>query len=444
MKHARLAYSLFAFVPAVVFAHSGSVLIEGSSPTAQVSGTPSNTGPVNVSPQVEKFFYGWRLCDQQKNTIDTGTWTTPIPPINGTWRSEISSSQGDLTHPCNDGRTHNFNRFYYTFTNTNRSITTDSFSTRWRGKNRQTGEIVTVDQNWQVRVIYPTISINSASLSENRVVVVTSALSDAKGKMSVSLVGSGQEATPSNPQLEIGPGTHSLAFNRLGIPRGNYFQLQANWLGNSESRYVYPWWKVQGYIRHTQYNTPSESACPEPLSTAWIIDNQCNFTQTTLRTKFLSQTLLNGSGRSVNHGILKFQKEQKCRNFCVRNEGVSPKIPCTASNGTFVDRYPEGANQSNAFLSATEITGSCNSNINGMSSAVWPNPVTMKDRQDQLRCGNQLLLAGSNTHTAHTRRVDDYCDACGADKIDNWSPVEHCSSNMVGDLGFFWTASDTQ
>ena len=62
---------------------------------------------------------------------------------------------------------------------------------------------------------------------------------------------------------------------------------------------------VLGTYRHSQYNSPQESACTGTPGTAWVINlGICTFTQTTLKSDFISQVGINGSGISQSYGGL--------------------------------------------------------------------------------------------------------------------------------------------
>jgi hypothetical protein len=57
-------------------------------------------------------------------------------------------------------------------------------------------------------------------------------------------------------------------------------------------------WRVPGVVRHTQYNTPVESMCAGTAKTAWIFNDACSFTQTTLDSQFFSQVKTKSSSRA--------------------------------------------------------------------------------------------------------------------------------------------------
>src|SRR5581483_11481999 len=109
-------------------------------------------------------------------------------------------------------------------------------------------------------------------------------------------------ASESNRQ----PGTYTYHFGRTSLTAGDYTTVTATWTipsgPVSGSKSVA--FKVLGTYRHSQYNTVQESQCTGAAAAAYITNNSCAFDPETLRSDFISQTNLNGSGQSINFGLV--------------------------------------------------------------------------------------------------------------------------------------------
>lgn len=201
------------------------------------------------------------------------------------------------------------------------------------------------------------------------------------------------------------------------MPEDIYTKIIATWklsTGDviSQDYLISPVWRVLGLVRHSQYNTPAETACSGLTQTAWVFDSNCNFTSTALNSKFAEQVYINGTGRSIQHGIIKYSK------LCSRD-------------------YPIGANVKNAFLLVDEITGSCNKAMTNNFQAAYPNP----KKSGSPDCGDTTVLVEELNGNKNIKEIQDYCPACkDGHHIDNYTDVEACSG-AVGDLGNFWTVN---
>jgi hypothetical protein len=214
--------------------------------------------------------------------------------------------------------------------------------------------------------------------------------------------------------------TITFSFNRPQLPIGQYTYVQANWniagSGTATST-ANDSFDVLGVYRHSQYNTPYESACTGSATTAWIITSGCTFTQTTLKSDFASQLFINGSGVSVANGTLHYY--------------------------TSCSNYPTGANSQNSFLQVSTITGSCNTAPRGgIDVAVYPNPPVSSPTW---QCGDLLEYVTSSDANQAQKSVQDYCPACNtgfngtSGHIDDYSSSTACSGHSVGDYGNFLT-----
>jgi hypothetical protein len=184
-------------------------------------------------------------------------------------------------------------------------------------------------------------------------------------------------------------------WNYSSIPAEVTFNLTRSWL-------------VLGMIRHSQYNTPHESACSASPQTAWVFNGGCTFTQVSLKSDFVSQTYINGTGVSLDNGILRYSTS------------------CT--------NYPSGANSQNSFLTVSSITGACNTTlVGGVSVATYPSP----NVGNPYGCGDNILLVTSSNTNEALKDVADYCPACSSQfygtngHIDDYSSSQACSGNAT-------------
>lgn len=154
------------------------------------------------------------------------------------------------------------------------------------------------------------IQITSANLAANTVAVAVSGPAGTSGTLDVIANGVNNHPQVTASGGALGPGQYTVAFNRPSMPADTYTTLTTRWNTGASpvsTTYTLPnVWLVLGMIRHSQYNTPSESACTGASQTAWTFNNSCTFTQVTLRTDFVSQTYINGTGKSVSHGVIKY------------------------------------------------------------------------------------------------------------------------------------------
>ena len=276
--------------------------------------------------------------------------------------------------------------------------------------------------SWSGKTYVVNAQITGADLENNQVNVTLSGPSGTSGTLEVIAIGvNNQPQVTYNGGAAVGPGSYNVAFNRPTWPADTYSSVKAIWnydpIPATATFNLTRAWLVLGLIRHSQYNTPYESACSGSPQAAWFFNTSCAFSQTSLKSDFVSQTYINGTGVSQSHGILKYSTS------------------CT--------NYPPGANSQNSFLTVSNITGACNSTMTGgVSVATYPSPKV----GNPYGCGdNALLVTSSNTNEA-VKDVVDYCPACSGGfngtngHIDDYSSSQACSGNGVGDLGNYWTA----
>ena len=267
-------------------------------------------------------------------------------------------------------------------------------------------------------------TVNSADLSANQISVTLTGASNNTGTLTITLVGSASNYSFQYGTTSIGPGTYTIPMNRPNIPADKYTSIRAAWslqagVNVSGSRSVL--WRVLGVIRHSQYNTPFESACTGSEISAWTIDvSSCQFTPISLRADFAGQVYVNGTGASQNYGVLKYTPGNS--NQCA---------------------YPSGSDDSNTFIRVQSITGSCNVPLDNTSVATYPNPVT---DTTTFGCGDNLSLITSSNGNQARKYPEDYCPSCNtgfnglSGHIDNYSTSQSCRAGVVGDYGNYWTA----
>lgn len=222
----------------------------------------------------------------------------------------------------------------------------------------------------------------------------------------------------------------SVRFDRLKIPKGSYSKLTTKWqtltyrFGEEPVQHTVVGtytptkpWNILGPTRFSQYNTPHESHCTGAPTVVWKVDSvdSCNFEQVPLKSDFLAQTLLNGTGRSESFGLVK--------------PGVATSVKKRCKG-----KFPDGANESNSYVQVSSVTGSCNKILQANKT------IAMNPYNPTFKCGNRFLLVStSGDVNKGTRTNQDSCPGCTDDHIDNYTDVEHCTSHDVGDLGVFWT-----
>jgi hypothetical protein len=148
-----------------------------------------------------------------------------------------------------------------------------------------------------------------------------------------------------------------------------------------------------GVTRFSQYNAPKESSCSAKQATAYVFTGagDCTYNYgVTLSAQFMSQTVINATGRSTQFGLIKPFNNTGLIRFC---------------------NYPDGGNQGNTFVQVSKIAGSCNTEFkDGTSLAVNPNPHT--DTTGTWNCGDQVALVSTNNTLDSVRIVQDACGRC--------------------------------
>jgi hypothetical protein len=247
-------------------------------------------------------------------------------------------------------------------------------------------------------------------------------------KLDVTIQGNGQY-----------PASDTVAFSRTSVPKGNYIEAKLRWTafdgasgtswGFESLPYVFQSaWRVLGIIKYTQYNTPDESACQGSPTMVWVVDDMasCNFTSTTMVSKFASQVNINGTGKSVLHGLVK--------------TGLATDLARRCRG-----KFPPGANLENTYLQVPSVTGSCNRPLTPYSVGATSSVATPPEYA--IACGRTMTLVNRTSgRTEGFRKRDDTCPLCstpvhGVDgHIDQYSSAVACSGHGVGDFGVYWTS----
>ncbi len=287
------------------------------------------------------------------------------------------------------------------------------------------------------------IYVTSADLKRNTFTVVTPA--EQQGTLALTPQGKNNfPRTVANEGQVLQGGNITMGLERYNIPGDRYSSLVAEWTPAAQvyttqvtissqnttvevkssttpirsAPYVLAVpWDVKGVVRYSQYNTPIESQCTGTPKEAYVVSAAtCQFDKTTFDSSFISQVYINGTGKSTQHGTIKY------------------------IGAVCKGKFPDGATKQNSFLKVPSVTGACNIALTGEKSlATYPNP-----RPNNQCSAGELLVNKANKNHA-TRQVDDYCPACSSGfngtegHTDAYSAVTACSGHAVGDLGNFWT-----
>ena len=212
----------------------------------------------------------------------------------------------------------------------------------------------------------------------------------------------------------------SIAEFPLGnLVTGQYTGATAQWtVGGTTAPGSYTKnFNVLGTWRHSQYNTPTESTCSGSSSSAYEVNvTTCAYQTGNLLSLFISQSWLNGSGKTIN-SYYGYQTEQNAQ-YCINNH----KLPADASGKSF------------AF--EPNIIPYCGSSYAlGTNTVAWNFSSTVT-----LNCGDQVLLVGYGASPGTVKTVTDRCGgACSNTQLDNYTTLPACNPHSFNDLGNFPT-----
>jgi hypothetical protein len=212
------------------------------------------------------------------------------------------------------------------------------------------------------------------------------------------------------------PGTYTDAFDISGLTAGvAYDTVEAVYVCggvNNVDDFSYNF-KILGNYRHSQYNTPHESdpTCQSGgTNSVCLTDNSCNYTTGSLFGTFNSQTWLNGSGYSINYGLIKPEA------YCP-SHGFPPPSAC---NGIHIYRK----NQT--------LTPACSGL--GLNNST----VARRASNPDLTCGNKVCIVGAGSGGSNLlKTVTDLCPGCTLTQLDNYTTNGACTG--IPDLGNFKT-----
>ncbi|MEJ2080311.1 MAG: IPT/TIG domain-containing protein [Acidobacteriota bacterium] len=247
----------------------------------------------------------------------------------------------------------------------------------------------------------PNVAVTKADIRTDEIEVLLSPSDEGSHALTVTLVGNSGDVSLYSG--EKGGGTYTFSFNRPNLPVGQYTSVRAEWatgspptLNGRDSAFY-----VLGTYRHSRYNTPHESSCVGTREPAFITDSQtCTAQSAQLKSDFISQAWLNGSGIADNFGPI--QDEGWC------------DIPPGGSQRTFRD--------------VSQIAAYCGQ-INNYTVAVNAN-------NQNLRCGDEVLILAS---TPVIKSVTDRCPGCAIAQLDNYTTQAACQPRSIGDFGTFRT-----
>ena len=219
------------------------------------------------------------------------------------------------------------------------------------------------------------------------------------------------------------------------IPMGGYSVAKAEWtvggLTVSDTKALAPAFKALGNYGHTRYNTPDEDECEEGQGHTYIWDNHCTYEEgDLLRSKFIEQAALNGSGRSKSYNAVQLEA------FCV-NPARDPAPPAAAAWPDY-PLYKPREPETWSFRRDATLFGACHDNKGALNDST----LAVNRKYTELRCGDSVLIVGVGTSGFLLKTITDYCPGCpteetGAEKprLDNYvTTTSACESNLVGDL----------
>lgn len=394
-------------------------------PPAVEWAVPSAAYAYVVLPNKVQMLQGWVEYNPSTcELVSSGAWSLDSEPENGvvTYTTEsFELGNGDCP-----GTTFPFAVINYTWTSTEESEKYDSFPATW------TSESFIQNEFFALALGGATATAVDLSIPTDTVSAFISGPADASGTLELAFNGTDGATSSTTTTQPYAPGSYSIGLDRTALTKDDYESLTVKWNASTPpvaTTYRQAGvWRVLGTVRYSQYNTPTESSCTSggPV-TVWVVDSleNCNFSEGTLNSTFVSQTQLNGTGESISYGYVKPAAATALRRYCA-------------------GQFPPGANNDNTFLQVDSVTGTCNTAVTADSSvAVYPSPY--RNAQAPLRCADKLQLVDSSNANFATRTVDDYCPACAGDfggtdgHIDSYTDNQACTAHDVNDLGNFWT-----
>ncbi|WP_374563852.1 hypothetical protein [Ideonella sp.] len=389
--------------------------------SSSVAPGPGANGPLanrtaTVMPNTATRLLGWVEYNRVDCTGVSGSWAVNTPPTRGTTSTEIvmrTLSNGDCP-----GVQFPFNFMVYTWTDADEKNLTDAFDATW------TSPSFTQPEHFDITRAH--VEVQSVDLvNTGDVVLNLFGPTGSTGTVTATFSGTPVSAAPQTTSTSFGPGSATVRIDRPALRKSVYNKLTVTWNLSPKALTTKHKpatnWNVLGVVRYSQYNTPYESACGATTSNVFVVDSLtgCNFTATTLRSRFARQVNLNGTGVSLTNGTLK--------------AGAATTL-ATSCDGHF----PPGATEDNSYLQVADVRGACNVPLTADSSLATA-------RHYGVPCNGPIeLVASDNTHFGGRVRHDT-CPACSGDfngtegHIDHYASAQACTSNSVGDLGNYWS-----
>jgi hypothetical protein len=409
-----------AAVPKQVPLASSSMRV-GSITVAYSGAPPLNADNSILLPQQKTFLAAYVAYNDACEEVSEGSWTDDTSPTYG--EPGYGTVTGHLINGDCADYTFTGAAIYYTWTNAATGAQTDSFSATWSGAG------ATVPQTFNLMLASVKIT-NTSNINDGAVVVTINAPADATGDVVVTFNGKKKTASQTATNLSSGDTTLDLAL--ADIDPDTYTSATATWTPKNtpinSAKYTLPKkWVYLRLIRYSQYNTPYENLCSGGDQAMYIFNRSgCSYVQGTLDSEFVSQTKINGTGSSIDYGLLK-------------------PLGATDAGSRCSGHLPPHASSDNTFVRVPTVTGSCNTLITANHSvATNPNPT---GKTSLLQCGNSLTLVQASPTPFASRVVADLCPACDGlfsgtnGHIDSYTANHACQGHgEIGDLGKFYTS----
>jgi hypothetical protein len=279
------------------------------------------------------------------------------------------------------------------------------------------------DQPPQRRRKVPRLTLVAADVERDEISIRL--VGDEQGPVEITLQGDSSTRTWSPGSKAAGPWTFSSSPKEL--VEGQYTKLIVKWLVPSDApsmleQSVDVSFRVLGWVHHTQYNTPHESACHDGFGIALFesVPRACDFGAGTVkRPDFIKQTYINGTGVS---------------DVTANSDLMAAETKCVFQDNTFYRTRPP-------------IVGAFNIPIDNTSVAIRLLDSEHPERgfNHFLKKQDRILIVGYGSAAGTIKNVVDSCPACKDDPdyhIDNYTSSAACYGvpDLPGeDWGWFFT-----
>jgi hypothetical protein len=238
----------------------------------------------------------------------------------------------------------------------------------------------------------------------------------------LTVVAVGTQAKTTIFATQTSGGALAVPMNRKDLPEGLITSFEAKWTvdGKACSDNKSYDLDVLGLYRHSQYNSPHESACTGSPMKVYVTaagTSSCQFTETTMGNIFANQAAENGSGYSNDYGII--QLESFCQRFPHPDDAYFLSPGKKLLDVAFAFRP-----------NVSSILGSCGEPVT--NATVARNP-----KNTHLHCGDTILIDGLNVVKTVTDEGSE--KTLGLKQCDNYNEKEGCGRHDLLDLGNFRT-----